>query len=171
MRRQEIDYAARMIRTACFASILCFVASACGPAPAGTDAGSDTGTDAPGDVGTADGPMGDAPMPIGTSGALCPDAGTTLTWASFGQTFFATYCTRCHASTLVGVTARGGAPPGLNWDDHATVMMNASRIDRVAGAGPAMVNTFMPFDAATGGAAPTEAERRQLAEWLVCGAL
>jgi uncharacterized membrane protein len=126
--------------------LVCLATLGCGP------------TTAPSDAASLDAPN--------ATGAVCPPGGSTLTWASFGQAFFATYCTRCHASTLVGGGARSGAPAGLNWDEHATVMANAGRIDAVAGAGPRNVNTVMPLS----GVAPTEAERRQLGEWLACGA-
>lgn len=143
-----------MVRTVLASLLLTAGASSCGPVPA------------PADAPSHDAPARDTPVPIGSSGAICPEGGTSLTWASFGETFFATYCTRCHATSVVGSTARMGAPPDLNWDEHATVMANAARIDRVAAAGPRMVNTFMPIN----GLVPSEAERRQLAEWLACGA-
>lgn len=110
--------------------------------------------------------MPDAFMPIGTSGATCPP-GSTLTWETFGEDFFATYCTRCHASTLVGPAARSGAPEGRNWDSHETVMMFARQIDEFAAAGPLMTNTFMPI---SGMPIPPDSERFRLGEYLACGA-
>jgi len=45
------------------------------------------------------------------------------------------------------------------------IRSNKDIIDRSAAAGPKAVNTYMP----DGGSVP-EAERRQLGEWLACGA-
>jgi len=47
----------------------------------------------------------------------------------------------------------------------AQIRSNKDVIDRSAAAGPKAVNTFMPQS----GSVP-EAERRQLGEWLACGA-
>src|SRR5262245_35563428 len=76
----------------CFTAALLSALSACGP------------------TSTFD---GDAGPP--TSGSSCPDGGTSLTWDTFGQDFFATWCTRCHNSAFAGAM-RNGAPDGLNWD-------------------------------------------------------
>lgn len=96
------------------------------------------------------------------TGAVCPP-GSTLTWDSFGQTFMTTYCTRCHASTLTG-SARNGAPAFHDFDTEAGVIAVYDHVDQYAAAGPNAVNTIMPPD----GPFPTEAERRQLGEWLAC---
>ena len=48
------------------------------------------------------------------TGATCPPDGTTLTYDSFGAPFMATYCTRCHATTLRGAD-RQGAPLIRTW--------------------------------------------------------
>jgi hypothetical protein len=45
------------------------------------------------------------------------------------------------------------------------IRTNKDVIDRSAAAGPNAVNTYMPD-----GASVPEAERRQLGEWLACGA-
>jgi hypothetical protein len=46
------------------------------------------------------------------------------------------------------------------------VRMQLEHIDFEAAAGPDSVNTEMPIGSPT----PTEAERKQLGEWLACGA-
>lgn len=98
------------------------------------------------------------------SGAVCPED-STLTWESFGQAFMATHCTRCHDSSLFGA-ARNGAPSDHNFDTAAAVREQLEHIDQQAAAGPDAVNTEMPL----GDPAPTEDERRQLGEWIACGA-
>ena len=96
--------------------------------------------------------------------SVCPTP-QTLTYANFGQAFFDSYCQRCHASTVTGA-ARMGAPDDHTFDQVQDIQLLAHHIDELAAAGPAAVNTEMPPD----GAKPTEAERRQLGEWLACGA-
>ena len=96
--------------------------------------------------------------------AVCPTP-QTLTYASFGQTFFNTYCQRCHGSTVTDL-ARMGAPVNTTFDTVEDIRFHSHHIDELAAAGPVVVNTEMPPD----GAMPTEAERRQLGEWLACGA-
>ncbi|MDB4932139.1 MAG: hypothetical protein JWM10_4623 [Myxococcaceae bacterium] len=88
------------------------------------------------------------------SGATCPTT-STLTYDNFGRQFFASYCDRCHAA---------GTMP--SYRTVAEIRAGTSLIDSEAAAGPSAVNTLMPES----GAAPTEAERRQLGEWLACGA-
>ncbi|MCP3137146.1 c-type cytochrome [Pyxidicoccus xibeiensis] len=96
----------------------------------------------------------------------CPPAGTALTEQNFGRPFLDAYCTRCHASTRTGA-ARNGAPPGLDWDQLAVVRANAARINEAAGAqADGSVNQEMPPNDPR----PMDAERRNLAEWLACGA-
>jgi len=96
--------------------------------------------------------------------SVCPTT-QTLTYANFGQAFFTSYCQRCHASTVTGA-ARMGAPADHTFDQVQDIQLLAEHIDELAAAGPASVNTEMPPD----GAKPTEAARRQLGEWLACGA-
>ena len=101
--------------------------------------------------------------PGGPTGAECP-LGSTLTYASFAQNFFKTYCTRCHSSTLSGA-ARNGAPPERNFDTYSGISTtDAALIDSVAAAGPAGINTFMPRNDPR----PSNAARYQLGEWLAC---
>ena len=98
------------------------------------------------------------------TGTTCPQ-GSTLTYASFGQQFMATYCTGCHATTLTG-EARMGAPAFHDFDTIEGIRAVANHIDETAGAGPEATNESMP----PGGNTPTLAERRMLAEWLACQA-
>ena len=96
--------------------------------------------------------------------SVCPTT-QTLTYANFGQAFFNSYCQRCHAGTVTGA-ARMGAPADHTFDQIQDVQLLIDHIDEHAAAGPAGVNTEMP----PSGPFPTEAERRQLGEWLACGA-
>ena len=98
------------------------------------------------------------------SGATCP-ATQTLTYANFGMAFFQQYCQRCHGSTVTGA-ARNGAPVDHVFDTVADIKTMREHIDRKAAAGPTVVNETMP----PSGTAPSDAERRQLGEWLACGA-
>jgi cytochrome c5 len=67
-------------------------------------------------------------------GGVCPTfeepitEPTTDTWDNYAEDFFATYCTRCHSSTLATNTERSGAPAGLNWDVEASVGTHAMRV-------------------------------------------
>ncbi len=92
-----------------------------------------------------------------TAPQTTPDGGAGGdTWANFAQGFFASYCTRCHSSTLTGI-ARNGAPDGFDWDVQATVLMYLPMIRDAVG-----VSNFMPPDAP----APTCAERQRLVRWI-----
>ena len=106
----------------------------------------------------------DHPHEGGPTESVCPTT-QTLTYDNFGQAFFDGYCQRCHASTVTGA-ARMQAPADHVFDTVADIRVLATHIDDHAAAGPAGVNTEMPPNAPT----PTEAERRQLGEWLACGA-
>jgi uncharacterized membrane protein len=77
-------------------------------------------------------------------------------FATFAGPFFGSFCTRCHASTVVGAD-RNGAPDGLNWDSESTVRANLSRIRIAVGVG-----NFMPPSAPK----PTCAERERMVRWL-----
>ena len=144
--------------------------TACGPGPAPDDGGTPPADGGPGvdaaldDAGPVDAGMRMRTTAAGPTGATCPD-GSAVTYDSFAQGFFGSYCVRCHASTLTG-GARNGAPPDVNLDSHAAITPAiAARIDRVAAAGPTRINIFMPLS----GAAPTDAERDRLGEWIACG--
>lgn len=93
-----------------------------------------------------------------TSGAVCPDGGTALTYANFGQNFMNQYCVQCHGPTR--------AQDGYRFDSIANVQIHLGAVDSTSAAGPARTNTRMP----EGMPVPTQAERQQLGEWLACGA-
>lgn len=98
------------------------------------------------------------------SGAVCPTP-QTLSYASFGKAFFASYCLRCH-SVGKGGSARNGAPSDHNFDELAVIQGLAAHIDGYAAAGPAATNTAMPTDDPR----PSLEERMKLGAWLACGA-
>ena len=103
---------------------------------------------------------------IGSSGATCP-SNSTLTYDGFGRDFMERYCTTCHSSALTGA-ARRDAPTGADFDSRKALReVGAEHIDLHAAAGPSRVNQVMPPDDFE--AQPTNAERRQLGEWLACG--
>jgi mono/diheme cytochrome c family protein len=86
-----------------------------------------------------------------------PDGGAGGdTWATFAQRFFATNCTRCHSSTLVG-DARNGAPDGYNWDDEAAVRAHLDFIRTAVGVG-----NFMPPNDPR----PSCDDRRRIVRWI-----
>ena len=97
------------------------------------------------------------------TGTTCPP-NSTLTYDNFGKAFMEKYCTDCHSASVTGA-ARKDAPTTVNFDTAARAVEHRALIDRVAGAGPNAVNSFMPPEDPK----PTEAERRQLAEWTACG--
>lgn len=99
------------------------------------------------------------------SGAPCPD-GSTLTYESFGQNFFTTYCIRCHSVANVGSIARNGAPEDVNFDTIELIRPLARRIDFMAAIGPNREGRIMPLN----GLRPSDAEREDLGRWLACGA-
>jgi uncharacterized membrane protein len=101
-------------------------------------------------------------MSNSSSGSTCPPA-STLTYDGFAQTFFKSYCLRCHASDKVA-TDRHGAPTGYNWDDYASIALHASEIDAAAAGGPRQISRTMP----PGDPLPSDAERRELGQWLAC---
>ena len=78
------------------------------------------------------------------------------TWTSFAQPFFASYCTRCHSSTLTGA-ARNGAPDGYNWDDEAAVRAHLDMIRTAVGVG----NFMPPSDPR-----PPCDDRRRIVRWI-----
>ncbi len=103
--------------------------------------------------------------PVGEDTAsTCPTVDPP-TYASFGQAFFAQYCTDCHAQAKVGAD-RHGAPPTIDFDTRSLVRENTSRIDRQAAFGPAAKNRLMPE--AGYPAVPSDAERLRLGEYIAC---
>jgi hypothetical protein len=106
----------------------------------------------------------DPPTAEGPSGAEC-QADSTLTYGNFAADFFSSYCIRCHDSALSGAD-RNGAPGNRNYDTLSGLVETGSMlIDQAAAAGPSRINTFMPPSAPR----PSDAERRQLGEWLAWG--
>ncbi len=101
---------------------------------------------------------------LAPTGSECPPE-STLTYESFGRDFFDEYCQTCHASTVPG-TDRQGAPSSHTYDDVSMIRADAEEIDLRAAAGPDAVNTDMPRTFPV----PTDEERRQLGEWIACGA-
>ena len=91
--------------------------------------------------------------------ATCPPGGTKLTYASFGQPFFASNCNYCHSAET---SLRQGAPENYVFSTRAAIAEHKDRIfARSAGS-----NDSMP----PGPDDPPVEERDKLAEWLVCGA-
>jgi len=96
--------------------------------------------------------------------SVCPDGGTTLTYANFGKTFMESYCTRCHAASRMG-SDRHGAPSFHDFDTLFGIKAVSDHIDETTAAGPAATNKGMPND---DGPSPTTEERKQLGEWIAC---
>jgi len=101
------------------------------------------------------------------SHTLCPD-GSTLTYETFGQNFFETYCILCHSEENAGAIERNGAPEDVNFNSIELVRPLARRIDFMAGIGPGREGRVMP--PRPDDLRPGDEERRMLAEWLSCGA-
>lgn len=93
--------------------------------------------------------------PGDSTGSTCP-TDSTLSYTNFGQAFMQSHCLSCH---------RAGGPESPTLASVEQIRANADVIDRSAAAGPKAVNTYMPE-----GSSVPEAERRQLGEWLACGA-
>jgi hypothetical protein len=94
------------------------------------------------------------------TGALCD---SSVTYEQFVQPFMASYCTRCHASTLPA-EKRQGAPLDHDFDTLAGVLEHADHIAEEAAAGPDGVNEFMP----PSGPRPSLEDRQKLGEFLAC---
>jgi cytochrome c5 len=123
---------------------------------AGCPTGSPTNTS---DLGVAGGDMTMLVngCPPWTAPLTTPDGGAGGdTWTSFAQPFFASYCTRCHSSTLTGA-ARNGAPDGYNWDDEAAVRAHLDMIRTAVGVG----NFMPPSDPR-----PPCDDRRRIVRWI-----
>lgn len=82
-----------------------------------------------------------------------------LTWETFGEGYFQTWCTGCHSSALPEGD-RAGAPVGVDFDTYAGAAQWADRID-------ARVLSEPPTMPPVGGS--SDAERDRLAAWLDCG--
>lgn len=105
---------------------------------------------------------------VGSTGCLeyteiddvaCPPEGTDLTWESFGQGFFVSYCNSCHS---IHSDDRKGAPLAYVFDTPDQVRLLSDRIFLRSAAD----NVTMP----PGPDDPPEEHRYMLAEWLACGA-
>jgi hypothetical protein len=125
----------------------CSGSNAASPAPPADDA-------SPGDGGAA------AETSVSSiPGRACPDQ-SPLSYQSFGQPFFASWCTGCHSSAL-GTDLRRGAPADINFDTLASIREKLPLIYAQAGDDHA---TMPP----AGG--PPQDLRHQLGDWLACGA-
>lgn len=138
-----------------FLSFLLISVNSCGKS-------SDSGDDS--DGGAV--PLQTAPPPIQNQNVVIPtnpgcSTGTVLTHRNFGAAFFASYCTGCHAKVLTE-EARFGAPMGLDFDSYSGISLEVVAIGRVAG--DPTTATMPPSGNVTAD------ERRQLAEWVGCGA-
>jgi hypothetical protein len=94
---------------------------------------------------------GEEPQP-----ASCEDA----SWEALAQPFLTTWCTPCHASTVLEEDRRG-APVGMDFDTWEGAHLFADAIARRSNDEEAL----MPPG---GGTSPTE--REQIARWAECGA-
>lgn len=99
-----------------------------------------------------------------STGATCPSS-STLTYVNFGQGFMEGYCTRCHGAAVTGAK-RQDAPSDINFDTLDDVRRWREDIDAHAAASDSVENTLMP----PGAPLPSLEERRQLGQWLACGA-
>ncbi|MFN7142292.1 MAG: hypothetical protein ACK4YP_00825 [Myxococcota bacterium] len=100
-------------------------------------------------------PLASVPPPPDTASAGC-DTGPHVTWDSFGEGFFTTYCQACHSGTAPN---RAGAPVGVDFDTEAQVRAQAERVRvRVLDEGT------MPV-----GGGVYEDDRELLARYLACG--
>lgn len=122
-------------------------------------------------------PVSTGQQPGVGAGAVGPSTNTTpaqcttpdlsgLTYANFGQSFFGSYCLRCH-SVNVPVAARNGAPTDHNFDTLSDVQGLKDHIDQVAGMNPngSVKNTAMPFNPP----APPDLDRQRLSCWIAAG--
>ena len=90
----------------------------------------------------------------GPGAPSCPDGGTTLTYANFGAAFINVYCVQCHGPART--------EKGIALNTASLVRSHADVCTLAAGVG-----TSMP---PAQSAAPTADERKDLAQWLSCGA-
>jgi len=104
---------------------------------------------------TSSGAASSSPIPERS----CPPD-SPLTYESFGEPFFSSWCTGCHSSQLTG-DARRKAPAGFDYDSLASIRQWLPQIYQYA----ADSNSMMP---PAGG--PSAAERQNLGDWIACGA-
>lgn len=86
-----------------------------------------------------------------------------ITYENFARAFCATYCLRCHSSTVTGDAARLDAPPGIDFDSMDGILEFSKRIRLRAGELGDMPPRIV------GGPVPTEEERIKLMQWIDCG--
>jgi hypothetical protein len=108
---------------------------------------------------SADGSAPDGGATASIPGRACPE-NTPLSYQSFGQPFFSSWCTGCHSSALPA-DLRRGAPADVNFDTLASIRAKLPDVYAMAGD----THTTMP---PAGGPPPDL--RRQLGDWLACGA-
>jgi hypothetical protein len=89
----------------------------------------------------------------------CPSGGTPLTYRSFGAPFFAQWCNSCHSASSPD---RNGAPSDVTFDTLTEIVTWKDAIY----ANAADDNAAMPV----GPDGPDSTTRRQLGDWLACGA-
>lgn len=89
----------------------------------------------------------------------CPPAGTQLRYQNFGAAFVDAYCQSCHSSQSID---RQGAPGEFIFDTVEQIQRHRARIFVRSAAD----NDSMP----PGPNDPSKEQRKQLAEWLACGA-
>ncbi|MDX2091965.1 MAG: hypothetical protein SFX73_29145 [Kofleriaceae bacterium] len=95
--------------------------------------------------------------------STCPTE-QTLTYANFGKKFMEDYCVECHDSKKMGAE-RQGATSFHDFDTLFGIEAVHEHIDLTTASGPAATNTSMPPEDEP---APSEAERKQLGEWIAC---
>jgi len=103
-------------------------------------------------------PITNKPVNVPTS-TNCPK-GTKLSYANFGAVFFGNYCTSCHSSELTG-DDRIGATEGVDFETYKLLALHLTGVKSKAGSG----KTAMPP-----GEQVSSEERKQLDEWIDCGA-
>ena len=90
-----------------------------------------------------------------TAPAACADA-PNVTWASFGDGFFATYCRACHSANTA---ERYGAPEAVNFDTLADVRTFQDSVRRTV-----LDDQSMPV-----GGGVSDDDARLLDYFLTCG--
>ncbi|MBA2321985.1 MAG: hypothetical protein H0V89_12620, partial [Deltaproteobacteria bacterium] len=93
-------------------------------------------------------------------------ASSELTWDSWADGFFTTWCTPCHSGTVTG-EMRKGAPLRADFDDYAAVAYFLPAI-AIAVAQEDPLDPYPPR-MPPGGGVPA-ATKDLLAEWMACGA-
>ena len=104
---------------------------------------------------------GATPTPGSLEARTCP-TGSPLTYADFGEPFFADWCTGCHSSGLTTLAERQNAPLGVDYDTLAGIQQWKDSIYLYA----TDDHTLMP----PGGVTLDTSLRFALGDWLACGA-